>query len=131
MRKIKFGSVEIFGYIGIITWVTVNLLRGYAVSDHAVYVFLLGILPNLGAAWGMTMFGKWGVVFILKKKITFKIHLCLCAGVFALALLSEIIHHLYLNSPFDIYDIIITAFAQIAIFTVPLFLKDEYFGNFR
>lgn len=130
MKKIKFGSVEILGYIGIIIWVAVTVLRGYSLSDNDIYLFFLGTLPNLGAAWVATMFGKWMMVFVLKKKITVNIHLCLCVGVFALALASEIVHDLFLHSPFDIYDIIITAIAQLVMFSIPILTKDKHFSDY-
>jgi len=46
MKKIRVGSIETLGYIGIIIWVAVIFLREYNLSDNSVYLFFLGILPN-------------------------------------------------------------------------------------
>lgn len=126
MRKIYFGSVEIMGFIGIVLWIAVTFLRGYAISDNSIYLFLRGIVPNLGAAWAATMFGKWIILYVFKQKITIRIYFYLCAGIFALALISETVHDLFLNSPFDFYDIIITAIAQILMFSIPIATKDKF-----
>ena len=131
MKKIKIGSVEVLGYIGNFIWVMVMFLRGSNLSFNNVSLLLLGILPNLGAAWAVTMFGKWIVIYILKQDITIKWHLFICIGVFVLAFASEIVHDLFLNSPFDIYDVIITAIAQLVIFFVPVLIKDKYFSNYN
>lgn len=130
MKKIRMGSIEILGYIGLIIWVAVIFLRKYSLSDNNVYLFFLGILPNLGAAWIATMFGKWMVIFVWKRSFTVKIHLFICIGLFALAFGSEIIHDLFLNSSFDAYDILITMIAQISIFFIPIVLKDKYFRSY-
>jgi len=130
MKKIRIGSIEVMGYIGIIIWVAIVFLREYSLSDNHVYLFFLGILPNLGAAWTATMFGKWIVIFVWKQSLTVRIHLLLCIGVFTLAFGSEIIHHLFMNSPFDKYDILITIFAQIFIFFIPILSKDKHFSNY-
>jgi hypothetical protein len=101
MKKIKPGIVEILGYIGLGIWVAVVFLRGYGLLNNDLYLFFLGILPNLGAAWLVTMIGKWLVVLNWKQDYSIKKHLMICIGVVVLALTSEIIHDLFLESPFD------------------------------
>lgn len=130
MRKIGIGSVEILGYAGIAIWMAVLLLRMYPLSGNAAYRFCLGVLPNMGAAWCMTMFAKWGVLFVLKKEITIKRHLFICAGILTLAFGSEVVHDRMLGSPFDVYDMIITAAAQLTIFFIPILTKDKYFSGY-
>lgn len=130
MKKVTIGSVEVLGYIGMVIWVAVIFLRKYSWLDNSVYLFLLGILPNLGAAWVMTMFGKWIVISSGKRNFTVKVHLFICIGVFVLALGSEIIHDLFLKSPFDLYDILITIIAQIFMFFIPILTKDKYFSRY-
>lgn len=131
MKKIRLGSIEILGYIGIVIWVAVVFLRGINVSNNSMYFFLLGVLPNLAAAWVFTMFGKWIVLFTLEKKYTFKLHLIICIGIFGLALISEFMHDLFLNSPFDIYDILFTGIAQITIISIPLLTRDKYLSSYE
>ena len=130
MNKIKFGSIEILGYIGGLLWVAVILLRNLSLSDNSIYIFFLGILPNLGAAWAMTMFGKWIFLFVCKQDYSMKKHCIICFGIVILAFASELIHGSFLNSPFDIYDMMITIVAQLIIFFVPIFTKDKYFKNY-
>ena len=130
MNKIKFGSIEILGYIGGLIWVAVILLRGVSFSNNSTYLFLIGILPNLGAAWIITMFGKWIVLFICKQDYSIKRHCIICFGVLVLALVSELIHDSFLNSPFDVCDIVITIIAQLTIFLIPIITKDKYFMNY-
>ena len=130
MRKIKFGSMELLGYTGMLLWMAVLLLRSRNLSDNTVYLFLLGILPNLAAAWTMTMFGKWFILFVCKQRYTVKKHYILCLGIMILALLSEWIHDVFLNSPVDFYDILITLIAQLVLLFLPMLIKDKYFEGY-
>lgn len=131
MKQIKFGTVEILGYIGGIVWVAVIFLRGKLLPLNEIAIFLLGILPNLGAAWSITMITKWIVLFILKRDVTIKIHTVICVSIFILAVVSEVIHDLFLNAPFDAYDIMLTTIAQAIIFFIPVLTKDKYFANYK
>ena len=131
MKKIKIGSVEALGYIGMILWVAVILLRGNYTSDNSVYLFIIGSLPNMAAAWLFTMLGKWMVIFLFKRKYTLKIHLAVCGGILAIALLSEIIHAVFFASPFDIYDMLVTVIAQTVMFFIPVLTKDKYFSSYE
>ena len=130
MKKIKFGSTEILGYMGGLIWAAVILLRGISFSGNSVYLFLVGILPNLGAAWVITLFGKWIILFVCKQDYSIKKHCIFCFGVIILAFVSELIHDSFLNSPFDIYDIVIAIIAQLTIFLIPIAAKDKYFKNY-
>jgi hypothetical protein len=130
MKKIEFGSIEILGYIGGLIWGTVVLLRGSCFSDNSTYLFITGVLPNLGAAWMVTMFSKWIILFVCKQDYTIKKHCIICFGIIIIAFASELIHHSFLNSPFDIYDMIITIISQLMIIIVPVITKDKYFENY-
>lgn len=130
MKKIKMGTVEILGFIGIAVWVAVILLRENPLSSSYAYWFVLGILPNLGAAWAFVMFAKWAVIFGLKREITPKSYLLICVVVLALALVSEVIHDLFQNSPFDVYDILITVVALLIAYFLPILTKDRYFSRY-
>ena len=130
MNKIKFGSIEILGYIGGLIWIAVILLRELSLSNNSIYKFFLGILPNLGAAWVMTMFGKWILLFVFKQDYSIKKHCMICFGIVIFAFASELIHDSFLNSPFDIYDMMITIIAQLIVFFVPIVTKDKCFKNY-
>ena len=116
--------------MGGLIWGAVILLRGISFSNNSIYLFLVGILPNLGAAWVTTMFGKWIVLFICKQDYSIKKHCIFCFGIIILAFLSELIHDSFLNSTFDIYDMVITIIAQLIVFSVPIVTKDKYFKNY-
>ena len=130
MKKIKFGSIEVLGYLGMLIWVAVIMLRSIAFSNNSIYLFFLGILPNLGAAWTITMICKWIILFVFKQDYSLKKHCIICFGIVILAFASELIHDSFLNSPFDIYDMAITVIAQLILFFIPIITKDKYFKNY-
>lgn len=127
MKKNQFGWIELLGYTGLLVWVGIVLLRGVYITNSGAYIFLRGILPNLGAAWAATMFMKWVVVLLLKRAYTLQWHFILCAAVLILAVLSEVVHHFFFNSRFDIYDIAITVIAQALMFLIPVLTKSKCF----
>lgn len=131
MKKIKFGTMEILGYAGIFLWLAVIFLRSIHLSDNAIYLLILGILPNAGAAWGVTMFGKWVIIFGCKQNYNLKKHLILCTGIVILAFVSEMVHHLFLNSPFDWRDMAVTILAQLIVIVLPIMTKDKHFSNYH
>lgn len=131
MKRIKIGSVELLGYLGIFLWGAIILLRGTSLTNNGLYLFMLGILPNLAAAWAITMSAKWVVLFIFKRSVTIKIHFCICLAVIILALISEMIHDMFLGAPFDIYDMLLTVVAQLFIFLIPMLTKDRYFSDYN
>lgn len=65
----------------------------------------------------------------------------LCMVVFIFELISELIHDMFLVSPFDLYDIVITMVAQLSIFFIPIMvwlmtpkpiiIKDKYFSDYN
>ncbi len=129
MNKIRLGNIEIFGILGMVIWGAVVLLRESSFSGNGTYIFFRGILPNLGAAWAATMFGAWLIQYICKRKYTIKRHVLACLSVLALAIISEVIHHFFLNSPFDIHDILTTILAQTLILIIPIAIKDKVFDE--
>ena len=76
------------------------------------------------------LFGKWIVLFICRQDYSIEKHCIFCFGVIILAFVSELIHDSFLNSPFDICDIVITIIAQLTIFLIPIAAKDKYFKNY-
>ena len=125
MKKVKIGSIEFFACAGVVIWAIVLFLRTKNISNSDFYLFVIGMLPNLAAAWISTLFGKWIIVFLMKRSITIKIYRFLCLSIFLFAVCSELIYDMFLGSSFDIYDILITAIAQIIIFIVPIRIKDK------
>ena len=129
--KIRRGSIEILGYIGLILWVSIILQRMWGSSVSDVDTFIIGIAPNIGAAWLVTLIGKLIVIFGFKQDLTIKKHFLICAGVLSIALISEIFYYVFFHRAFDMWDIIATVVAQLIIFTLPLLTKDKYFANYN
>lgn len=130
MNKIKIGIVEVLGLIGILLWSGTVIIRGFHLSNNELYLLILGSLPNLAAAWAVTLFAKWYVLFVLKKDITVKSYAIICFGIVLIALTSEVIHAAFFDSPFDINDMVVTIIAQVVLFLIPLITKDKYFSNY-
>ena len=127
MKKIKISSVEILGLIGLIIWAIVIILRSVHIPDNSTLQFIIGILPNLGAIWAATMFGKWCYSLATGQRYTIRMHCTICLVVFCLACGSEVIHAVFYNSPFDIYDVLITIAALFIMLFIPIITKDKNF----
>lgn len=120
MSKVTYTKA--LGILGIGLWVGTIFLRETSAVSIPVIGFLLGIAPNIGAVWGVAAIFEELYSGLLKKKYTFKVAVVTLAGIFILGLGSEIVHDLFLNSPFDIYDIISTVVASI-IYIIPVWIK--------
>lgn len=119
MRKQSITSI--FGIVGIVSWSITIFLREEAINS-AYLNFILGVMPNISAAWFFIWVGE--IISNIKKyNFNFKIASRISGVIFILALISEIIHDLFLNSPFDIYDIIGT------VLSIILYLVTFYFFN--
>lgn len=119
----KWTATQVLGILGMVVWLGTGVLRETACMDIPALRFMLGIAPNIGALWGFAMMVE--LFCIQKKKVySFKIGLmsigvlCLCA------VGSEIVHDLFLNSPFDVYDMIATLGAAV-IYVVTVRLQSK------
>ena len=118
----KKTTTYFFGIIGIITWSITIFLREQSINNSIIN-FILGIMPNISATW----FFIWMTEFTLNiKKLNFTIKRAIFSSsiIFILALVSEIIHDIYLESPFDINDIIATILSIILYLIVFYFKKN-------
>ena len=79
-------------------------------SDSSVLNFILGIMPNISASWVFIWIGE-NLINKAKRDFTFKGASIVSGVIFLFALISEIIHEMFLNSPFDVNDIIATILA--------------------
>ena len=109
----KKTTTYFFGIIGIITWSITIFLREQSINNSIIN-FILGIMPNISATW----FFIWMAEFTIKRAIFSS------SIIFILALVSEIIHDIYLESPFDINDIIATILSIILYLIVFYFKKN-------
>ena len=103
MKKLTITSV--FGIIGILSWTLTILLRETTVNGVETVNFILGIMPNVSATWFFIWIGEI-IVNRLKNSFTLKISVIASGLIFLFAIISEIAHDLFLNSTFDMYDII-------------------------
>ena len=110
----KLTITYVLGLIGAFSWSGTILLREMLLSSSRAFNLILGIMQNISASWFFIWLGE-KLVCRTNRKFTFKTA-CLVSGViFLLALISEIVHDLFLNSPFDVNDIVATI-AAIALY---------------
>ena len=125
----KFTTTYIIGVIGIVTWALTIFLRGTQLSTVNSIAFILGVMPNISATWLFI----WIAEFIcekLSKVFTFKISIISCGAILILAFISEIVHDLFLNSPFDVNDMIATICA-IAIYFIVIKVTTSKIVNYK
>lgn len=108
----KAGTLVSFGIAGALSWSLTIFLRDTFLDTLFPVHFILGILPNFSAACFFIWMGELFTENILHKDFTFKIAVIICIIICLLALGSEIVHDIYLNSPFDIFDIAMTFLAS-------------------
>lgn len=113
----KYTITHVFGIIGVLSWSGTVLLREMLLSDIGVLNFILGIMPNISASWVFMWIGE-KLINKESRDFTFKAASIVSGMIFLFALLSEIIHDMFLNSPFDANDIIATIVALIFYLTL-------------
>ena len=112
------------GVIGAILWAATIILRETTLNSIGILNFILGIAPNIGAAWLFTFLIENIYSSLLKRRFAIKAAATTSIAIWILSLGSEIIHDLFLNSPFDINDIIATSFA-LMIYFINFYLRDK------
>lgn len=119
----KHTITSVFGIIGILSWTITIFLRETSIYNTSIN-FLLGVMPNLSAAWAFIWLGE---IIVNKKNIdfNFKIASAISGLILLLAIISEVIHDLFLNSSFDIYDLISTLISIIMYLTLLYFNKNH------
>ena len=102
----KYSITSILGIIGMVTWTITIFLRELSLTNINIS-FILGIMPNISATW---LFIWMGEIIVNRKNIHFNFKVASITSwlIFLFAIISEIIHDIFLNSSFDIYDIIAT-----------------------
>lgn len=108
MKRITITSI--FGIVGILFWALTILLRETSLNSVGIVNFILGIMPNISATW-FFIWMEEVIINRLNKDFNFKILSIIAILIFIFAIISEIIHDIFLNSPFDIYDIMVTILA--------------------
>lgn len=117
-------TTKALGVIGAILWAATIILRETRLNSIGILNFILGITPNIGAAWLFAFLIENTYSSLLKRRFAIKAAAATSIAIWILSLASEIIHDLFLDSPFDINDIIATSFALI-IFFINFYLRNK------
>ena len=86
--------------------------------NNAVFRRLLWVAPNFAVIWMGTGLACILYQHIFKKKLEVKYLIPMIGGFFALSLLSEVIHHFFLDSPFDIWDMATSVVASVIVILI-------------
>lgn len=105
--------------VGVMLWASTVFLRQTSIMQYSIIRSLLGVAPNFGAVWGA--FGlTYTTVFpvVLKREFDLRYSVPLILIILALLLASEIIHDLFLNAPFDVWDIVASVIAAVLLWVL-------------
>lgn len=117
MEKKDVALLKLIGAIGMLVWALAVVLRGTPIAANETIDFFLGIAPNFGVGLLLPPLSIIYYPVIFKKESTFKQFILILIGIFILLFASEVIHDKFLNSSFDIYDMIasLVAFGIVAL----------------
>lgn len=99
-------ALNIMGLLGVSLWVLTIFLRETSVINNPAFHFWLGIAPNFGVGLLLPMLLVQYYSATFKKTLTYKQFLVGLAVIFAALFMSEVVHALFLNSGFDIFDLL-------------------------
>ena len=125
MKKIH----SILALIGVIIWSLAIFLRGTPLMDSDIIKWFSWVAPNFGVVWAGVGFTYLLYPRIRKKEFEPKYTLLLVGIIFMFLLFAEIIHHFFLDSPFDVWDMVASAIAAIIVIGIYIFKKhsDDHF----
>jgi uncharacterized membrane protein len=112
---------KILALTGAILWAASIFLRETSLMDYSVIRHFLWVAPNIAAVWMGIGFTFMLYPHIFKKEFDKKYLYALIGAILAVLLFSEIIHHVFLDSPFDIWDMVASLAASIIIIIVRFF----------
>lgn len=102
----KMSFLKGFAVIGILLVSMTYILRDMSFVENSLLKDILGIMPNFGVAWVLPFVMCWFLMTVIKKPMK---HLPLgLAFTLVILLLSEVVHALFLSSPFDTMDLVAT-----------------------
>ena len=107
----KKNVYSILLVVGIFLWSAAVLLRGTSVMDIAILKRLIWVAPNIGVVWAGVGFAYLLFPRIFKREFNPKHTAVLLGSILAALLLSETMHHFWLGSAFDIWDMAASAVA--------------------
>lgn len=118
MKKSKVSNAFFYKLIALsggFLWVLTIPLREMVTNNNNLITFILGVLPNFGVAI-FTPFIIIVVMFerkIYDKNLLKKVFNSMLFITMIILLTSEIIHEVYMNSLFDINDILVSLLALV------------------
>lgn len=112
MREQKKSKLpDVVGLLGVSLWVLTIFLRETPVIDNPNLQFWLGIAPNFGVGLLLPMLLVNFYPVLFKKDLNYTQFLYGLGLIFAALLMSEIVHALFLNSGFDVFDLLVSLLA--------------------
>lgn len=123
MGKDKITLIRILGIIGALIWTLTILLRDVGIINNGFIKFLLGIAPNFAVGLLIPALIIICYPIIFKREILFKEFILMLVGSYILILSSEIVHDRFLNSSFDILDMIASLVGFVIMASVYKYIK--------
>lgn len=102
---------NIMGLLGVSLWVLTIFLRETSAIDNPNLQFWLGIAPNFGVGLLLPMLFVNFYPVVFKKELTYRLFLYGLGMIFAALFMSEVVHALFLDSGFDIFDLLASLIA--------------------
>jgi len=106
--------------MGVLIWAGAVLLRETPLMDNAIIQRLLWVAPNFGVVWAGVGFTYILYPRFFKKDFDPKHTVSLVGVILALLLSAEFIHHFFLDSAFDIWDMAASTIAAVIVLLVAL-----------
>jgi len=104
--------------IGIFIWTATHFFRGTSLMDYEVVKQILWRTPNFAAVWVGVGLTYITFPLISKKEFDPKHTYLLVGVIMVLLIILEIVHHIFLESPFDIWDIVASVIASLFIIVI-------------
>ena len=126
VRKVDMKKTySIILLTGVLIWTGAVLLRETSLMDNAIIRRLLWAAPNFGVVWAGV-----GFTYILYPRFFNKDfdpgHTASLVGVIlALLLVAEFIHHFFLDSSFDVWDMAASAIAAVIVLLIYRFRRGK------
>ena len=119
MNKENEKIYIVYTIFGAVLWFSAIILRDLNLSNDIYFNYILGVLPNFAVVF--LAFGIGMIYYpILKKKISLPLKkyysLIILILIWVLLLISEYLHQIFINSPWDNFDIIASGLATLIIF---------------
>lgn len=105
--------IKFMAFLGYFLWMITYLLRSIVLNMGSIVNLIIGVLPNFGAALSFPY-----LTAVLCEQSKYRVYrdkifyFSIVFG-FILLVIIELLHQMFMNSPFDINDLIASVFAFI------------------